>query len=121
MLYDLTHDARIERRQPALRVRAVALDQLTHEIHRRATTGDHRKLQVKAFEIELTHDALMSLLHQEPARARLELLLDEPKLPRGEPETVAVVGRIRIGIREEHLGRGLLDDGAADRTCEDIA
>ena len=36
--------------------------------------GDHSELRIEAFEIQLAHDAVVPLLDQEHARARLELL-----------------------------------------------
>ena len=65
-----------------------------------AAPGDHRELRIKALEVELAHHALVALLHEEAPGAGLELLLDEPELALGEPEPVAVVLRVRIGVRE---------------------
>src|SRR5689334_13049863 len=61
----------------------------------------------------------MPMFHQERARTRLELLLDESELALAEPETATVLIGAGVGVREEHLGRRLLDDGAADRAVKE--
>jgi len=61
----------------------------------------------------------MPLFHQERARTRLELLLGKPELALAEPETATALIGAGIGVREEHLVRRLLDDGAADRAVEE--
>ena len=84
------------------------------DIDRRSTPGDHGELGLKALEIELAHDALMTLFHEEPPRAGLELLLNELELALGEAKACAVVLAVRVRVRKEDLGRGLLDDRATD-------
>ena len=96
-------------------------DELVDEIDVRSTARDHGEFGIKTLEIELADDALMALAYEKPSRAGLEFLLDESELPLGEPKALAVVVPVRIQVREEHLGRGLLDDRAADGAGEDIA
>src|ERR1700758_2986968 len=80
-------------------------------------SGDHRKLAVEALKVEAAHDAVMPLFDEEGARAGLQLLLDQLELTFGEPETAAVF----LGAGRKPLGRGLLDDRAADRAVEHVA
>src|SRR3984957_229456 len=107
--------------QPVLRLSAELADQLMHEIKRTATAGDHCEFRIEALEVQLTHDALMTLLDEEPSRPRFELLLDETELALGEPKARAVVALRRIRVGEEDLGRGLFDQSAADGATQDIA
>ena len=58
-------------------------NQLVHQVHGTPTTGNHRKLCVKSFEVELAHEALMALADKKAAGARLELFLHELELPLG--------------------------------------
>ena len=85
------------------------------------TAGNHRQLGVEALQIELADDAVMRLLHQEHARARFELLLDEPEFSFGESESFGVFSAIRIGVGKEDFGRRLLDQRSADRALKHIA
>src|SRR6185312_2512703 len=50
----------------------------------------------------------------------LDLLLEEEELALGEGDAVDIVLFAGIGVGKEDLGGGLLDDGSADGTDEDI-
>src|SRR4029077_16603725 len=65
--------------------------------------------------------ALMALLDEEPPGSRFELFLDQPEVPLRESKAFAAVGRMRIRVRKENLGRGLLDQRPTDRTSQDVA
>ena len=91
---------------------------LTHDPKRLITPVVNRTLHTyhntlrilcEAFQIEFADDAVMRLFHQELARSGLELLLDEPKLPFAQTESVGVFTAIGIGIGKEDLGRCLFD------------
>ena len=85
------------------------------------TPGDHRELGIEILQIEPADDAVMPLFHKKHARARLERSLIEPELALSQPETVGVLRASCLGVGEEHLGRRLLDDRAADGTVEHVA
>src|SRR5437588_3707563 len=88
--------------------------------HFTGAARDHRELRLKSLQVELTHDARVSLLHEKAPRARLHLFLYELELPLREPESSDVVRRCGIGVRKKDLGGGLLDDRAADRAFQDV-
>src|ERR1700733_15164948 len=110
-----------EERQPLLGPCAVASDQPTHTLNLAGSTGNHPQLGVKALQVELTDDAVVSLLDQEPARAGFQPMPDQPKFALSQTKASGVFLITGIGVREQHLGRRLLDDGAADRTVEYVA
>ena len=91
-------------------------NELVHDVERGAAAGDHRELGLKAIQIELADHALMALLHEEAPGAGFQFLLDKAEFPLRQAESPPVVFGVRIRIREEHLGGGLLDDRAADGT-----
>src|SRR5882724_11703996 len=62
----------------------------------------------------------MSLLDQKLARARLELLLDQPEFAPRETEALGVVLNLGIGVGKEDFGRRLFYERSADRTLQDI-
>src|SRR5579863_3001363 len=51
--------------EPSIRLGAVIRNQLVHARHLRGATGDHRELAVETLQIELAHDAVVRLLHEE--------------------------------------------------------
>ena len=63
----------------------------------------------------------MPLLHEEHARAWLELFLDELELALGQPESLDVLRGVRIRVWKEDLCRRLLDDRARDGARQRIA
>src|SRR5260370_900085 len=83
----------------ALWYRAMLFNQSIHQVHGTPATGNHRKLCVKSFEVELAHEALMAVTDEKAARARFELFLHQLELPLGEPKSVHIVLSIRICIR----------------------
>src|SRR5581483_8924449 len=83
--------------------------------------GKHFELAVKTLQVQATDDAVMALFHEKRARPGLELLLHEPELALGKAEALRVFLFGGVGIREEDLGRRLLDDRAADAALEHIA
>ena len=85
-----------------------------HPLHLLGAARDHRQLAVKTFKIELTHHTVMGLFHQEHARARFELLLDQLEFALGEAKPRGVIGEVGVRIGEEHLGGRLLHQGSAD-------
>src|ERR1700733_3675538 len=91
-----------------------------HALDGACSAGNDGELGVKTLEIKLADDAVMALLNEEHARAGLELLLDELELPFSQSETTDVVIGIGIHVREEDLGRGLLDNGPADRAAQHV-
>ena len=91
-----------------------------HALDATCAARDDGELRIEALEIELADDAVMTLSDEESPRAGLKLL-DELELPlaQSKPFDVVVSGRLNVG--EEDLGRGLLDDRAADGALQDIA
>src|SRR5580698_4684160 len=100
--------------QPVLRIRPKLLDQGVQAVDGLGPSGNHGQFAIKAFEIQLTHHTVISLSHQELARADRQLLLDQSKLPLGQAEALDILAMRAFWIREENLGRRLLDEGAAD-------
>src|SRR5580704_16753333 len=85
------------------------------------TARDHSQFGVKSFQVKLTHHTAMSLFDQKHARTGFKLILDEFEFSFGHPEPQRVLLEIRVSVRKEHLGRRLLDQGAADGTVEHVA
>ena len=92
-----------------------------HALHLPCTAGDHREFRVTAFQIELADDAVVTLLDQKHARAGFQLLLDQLEFALAQAETARVLLVARVGVRKEHLGGRLLDEGAADGAVEHVA
>src|SRR6185312_4222488 len=107
--------------EPRSRFRPGLLEDPVKPLESTGAPREHRELAVKTLQVEAANNALMSLLHEERACSRLELLLHQPKLTLGKSEALGVLLFRGVGIREEDLGRGLLDDRAADAALEDIA
>src|ERR1700688_1774039 len=63
----------------------------------------------------------MPLLHEEHARAGLELFLNEFELALGQAESLDILRGVRIRVWKEDLRRRLLDDRARDRARKRIA
>src|SRR5438874_5334772 len=117
----LTRDPLVKGRQPLSGLSTVQRDELIHEMYRAGTSRDHRQLGIEALEIQLAHQTLMSLFHEETARAGFEFNLHEPEIPLGEGEVAYVILRTRIRIGEEDLGRGLFDERPTDWALQHIA
>ncbi len=81
----------------------------------------HFELCLKTLEIEPADHALVPLLDEEGASARLELLFDESELATSQAEGSRILLGRGVRVGEKDLRGRLLDDGAADRTFEDIA
>src|SRR5256885_9382016 len=108
-------------RQPQCGAAPVRADQTPPPLEVTRASRDHRELRLAALQIQPADDAVMPLLDEEHARARIELLLDELEFALAEAEALHVLGGARLAVREEHLGGRLLDDGAADRTVQHVA
>src|SRR5665213_222891 len=100
--------------QPVLRIRPKLLNQGVEALDGVCPSGNHGEFALKTFEVQLAHHTVVSLSHQELPRADGQLLLDQSKLPFGQPEALDILGMRAFRIREENLGRRLLDESPAD-------
>src|SRR5271154_4926807 len=96
-------------------------DDLMHAFDFGGAPGNYRQFALKAFQVELADHTVMRLLDQKHARARLELILDEPVFARRETEALGIFGEVGIGVWEKYLCRRLFDQSAANGTVEYIA
>src|SRR6185437_2509698 len=107
--------------EPAVGLAAVQVHERLHALQLHRPARDHLQLRLEATQIELRHDAVVTLLDEEAARSGLQALADQAEFPFGQAEAFGVILPARFRIREEDLGRGLLDDGPADRALQHIA
>src|SRR5580698_3691062 len=91
-------------RQPRFRIRSARRDDPLHALNLLSTAGNHGQFAVKTLQIELAHDAVVSLFDQEHARAGLQLFFDQPEFPFRESEALGVLDKIGIRVRKEDLG-----------------
>src|SRR6185312_750069 len=105
-----------EQGEPAVGLGTPLIDEAMKARDLRGAAGDDSELGLEAFEVELANHARVALLDEEFSGAGLDLLLEEEELALSEGEAVDIVLFSGIGVGEEDLGWGLLDDGSADGT-----
>src|ERR1700733_4054472 len=110
-----------EARQPRRCLRPVFADQATHALDGARPTRDDRELSVEPFEVELAHDAVVALLHEEHARARLELLFDKLEFAFAETKSFDVLICAGVNVWKEDLRWCLFDNRTADGALQDVA
>ena len=68
-------------------------------LNRRGAAGDDGELAREAFQVQLAHDAVPTLLDQEGSRAGFQLLFDQLELAlrESEPLDVVLAGRLVVG------------------------
>src|SRR5438874_11340549 len=106
----LTRDPLVKGRQPLSRLSTVQGDELIHDTYRAGTSRDHRQLGIEALEIQPAHQTLLSLFHEEAARAGSESKLHEVESPPGTGQAADEIIRTRSQFGQEDLGRGLFDE-----------
>src|SRR3546814_4958808 len=70
--------------------------------------------------IQLDHNAVMTLLHEEFARFRRQLLADELIFRVGEGEPVNIVATRTLWIGKHNLGRDLFEDRVGNIALERV-
>src|SRR5688500_1881576 len=105
----------VEGGKPSCRVIAELCPKAIEELDRRGPPRQHGEVILHPGKSELGDDGVPALLEQEAPALVRELVLDQPKLPPAQMKTVDVIRGLAPRVREEHLGRALLDDGVRDR------
>lgn len=85
------------------------------------SSGEDGEFVVKALEIQLGDDAVMSLLQHELPALDGELTRDQLEFALRQLEAIDIVGMIAAGVRQKNLCRALLDDGVSDRRDDRVA
>ena len=118
----LTRDPLVKGRQPLSGLSTVQGDELIHETYRAGTSRDHRQLGIEALEIQLAHQTLMSLFHEETARAGFEFNLHEPEFPLAESEAAETQTWLELARRSGYLKPSAEEElsQAYERICSQL-
>ena len=111
----------MKHRQPLRGVVADLLANAVEQLDGFRASGQDGERVVETAEVEFRDDRVVALLDQEAPAFGSELLLDQPEFRVGQMEAIDIVRARSPRVRQEDLGRALLDDGVGDRRGQRIA